>query len=135
MNQKKLSENQQNSLRMLPGVDHVLELAEAQPFFDNIPKTVVTNSIRKTLDARRKSILAADQDILEEDLADARIIELVKIAVSKAMTPNLKHLVNATGVVVPTDNNPYYMLGLLLKAKNHPGKFQETFKVLDWKKP
>jgi L-seryl-tRNA(Ser) seleniumtransferase len=103
MSQRKLSENQQNKLRMLPGVDHVLELAEAQPFFDRIPKTVVTGSIRKTLEARRKSILTADQPILEEDLSDDRIIEQVKFAVNKAMTPNLKHLVNATGVVVHTN--------------------------------
>jgi L-seryl-tRNA(Ser) seleniumtransferase len=103
MNQKKLTENQQKMLRMLPGVDHVLALVEPLPFFKGIPAVVVTNSIRETLGARRKSILTAGQNIAEESLADARIIELVKAAVEKAMAPNLKPLVNATGVVVHTN--------------------------------
>jgi L-seryl-tRNA(Ser) seleniumtransferase len=103
MSQKKLSENQQKMLRMLPGVDHVLALVEPLPFFKGIPAVVVTNSIRETLGARRKSILTAGQNIAEESLADARIIELVKAAVEKAMAPNLKPLVNATGVVVHTN--------------------------------
>ena len=99
----KLSENQQKMLRMLPGVDHILELVQSLPFFDGIPGVVVTNSIRKTLEARRKSILTADQNIGEETLSDERILELVKAAVEKAMAPNLKHLINATGVVVHTN--------------------------------
>jgi L-seryl-tRNA(Ser) seleniumtransferase len=88
---------------MLPGVDHLMELAQAQPDFNSIPKTVLTDSIRKTLEAQRKSILAADQSVFEEDLSDARIIELVKAAVNKAVSLNLKQLVNATGVVVHTN--------------------------------
>ena len=35
-----------------------------------------------------------------------------------------------TNVAVPTDDNPYYMLGQLLTAKKHMSKFQETFDVL-----
>ena len=103
MNQRKLSENQQKMLRMLPGVDHLLEVAEDLPFFNGIPAAVLTNSIRKTLEVRRKKILAEDLDIDEESLSDDRIIELVKLAVSEAMAPNLKNLVNATGVVVHTN--------------------------------
>ncbi len=99
----KLSENQQKMLQTLPGVDHVLELFKTVPFFENIPKTVIVNSIRKTLESRRKSILAADLSIHEDSLSDDRIIELVETAVKKAMALNLRHLVNATGVVVHTN--------------------------------
>jgi L-seryl-tRNA(Ser) seleniumtransferase len=99
----KLSENQQKMLQTLPGVDYVLELFKTVPFFENIPKTVIVNSIRKTLESRRKSILAADLSIDEDSLSDDRIIELVETAVKKAMALNLRHLVNATGVVVHTN--------------------------------
>jgi L-seryl-tRNA(Ser) seleniumtransferase len=99
----KLSENQQNMLRMLPGVDHVLELVKAVRFFENIPKTVVVNSIRETLEILRNSILTAKHKIREESLSEDRIIELVKALAKKAMTLNLKNLVNATGVVVHTN--------------------------------
>jgi len=99
----KLSENQQELLRMLPGVDQVLERCRNDPFFVDIPKTVVVNSVRQILDFRRRRILAADPAFTAQSLADALIMESVKAAVDKAMAPNLKHLVNATGVVVHTN--------------------------------
>jgi L-seryl-tRNA(Ser) seleniumtransferase len=99
----KLSENQQKALRMLPGVDHILGLTRTQLFFENIPKTVIINSIRETLESRRNSILTADLSFREEGLSDDRIIELIKAAVKNAMALNLRHLVNATGVVVHTN--------------------------------
>jgi L-seryl-tRNA(Ser) seleniumtransferase len=98
-----LSENQQKMLRTLPGVDHVLERAETVPFFENIPKTVMVNSIRKTLETLRDSILKENQNIRQEILSEERIIKLVKVAVKKTIALNLKHLVNATGVVVHTN--------------------------------
>jgi len=103
MSQNKISKNQQNLLRMLPGVDHVLELCGARPFFKDIPKTVQVSSIRKILETLRTGILGADRDIAEESLSDAHITEAVMAAVIKAITPNLKPLVNATGVVVHTN--------------------------------
>jgi L-seryl-tRNA(Ser) seleniumtransferase len=99
----KLSDNQQTLLRMLPGVDQLLEQIHKDTFFNDIPKTVVVNVIRQILDSRRNRILAADPDITESSLSVAQIKEGVKKAATKAMTPNLKPLINATGVVVHTN--------------------------------
>lgn len=99
----KLSEKQQKLLRMLPGVDQVLERCKNDSFFEDIPKTVVVRSVRQTVDSRRSRILAADPTFTAESLSDSLIMESVKAAVGKAMTPNLKYLVNATGVVVHTN--------------------------------
>jgi L-seryl-tRNA(Ser) seleniumtransferase len=98
-----LTDNQQKLLRMLPGVDHVLELCKNDPFFEGIPKTVVVSSVRQTLESRRRLILAADQHLAAESPPDSLLMDSVKAAVGRAMTPNLKHLVNATGVVVHTN--------------------------------
>jgi L-seryl-tRNA(Ser) seleniumtransferase len=103
MSPKKISKNQQNMLRMLPGVDHVLELCGAPSFFEDIPKTVLVNAIRKILETLRIGILGSEPGITEESLSDAHITERVKAAVTKATTPNLKPVVNATGVVVHTN--------------------------------
>ena len=103
MSPKKISKNQQDKLRMLPGVDHVLGLCGALPFFKDIPKTVLVSSIRKILEILRIGIFGADRDIAEESLSDAHITEAVRAAVIKATAPNLKPLVNATGVVVHTN--------------------------------
>jgi L-seryl-tRNA(Ser) seleniumtransferase len=99
----KISDNQQTLLRMLPGVDQLLEQSKKEPFFAGIPKAVVVNAIRQTLDSRRTRILAADPGIAEQSLSVSRIMEWVKEAAAKAMTPNLKPLINATGVVVHTN--------------------------------
>jgi L-seryl-tRNA(Ser) seleniumtransferase len=103
MSPKKISKNQKDKLRMLPGVDHVLGLCGALPFFKDIPKTVLVSSIRKILETLRIGIFGADRDIAEESLSDAHITEAVMAAVIKATAPNLKPLVNATGVVVHTN--------------------------------
>lgn len=99
----KLSNNQQTLLRMLPGVDLLLEQSKKDTFFEGIPNAVVVNSIRQTLDSRRNRILAADPSIDEQNLSDSRIMELVKESAAESMTPNLKSLINATGVVVHTN--------------------------------
>jgi L-seryl-tRNA(Ser) seleniumtransferase len=99
----KISDNQQTLLRMLPGVDQLLEHTHKDVFFEDIPKTVVVKAIRQTLDSRRNRILADDPAIAEPSLSVAQILEGVKHAAARAMTPNLKPLVNATGVVVHTN--------------------------------
>lgn len=98
-----LTDNQQKLLRMLPGVDLVLERCKRDPFFEDIPKSVVVSSVRQTLDSRRRRIIAADQHLAAESPSDSLIMDSVKAAVGRAMTPNLKYLVNATGVVVHTN--------------------------------
>jgi len=103
MIQKKISKSQQNMLRMLPGVDHVLELCGTRSFFRDIPKTVLVNAIRKILETLRIGILDSEPGITEENLSDAHITQGVMAAVTKATTPNLKPVVNATGVVVHTN--------------------------------
>ena len=100
MNEK---EKQQALLRMLPGVDHVLELAKSDPFFENIPKSVLVRCIRSAVENFRKAILDGDPDVTESDLADSVFLAKVKSSVHEAVRPNLRQLINATGVVVHTN--------------------------------
>lgn len=88
---------------MLPGVDHVLELAKPDPFFENIPKSVLVRCIRSAVENFRKAILDGDPDVTESDLADSVFLEKVKSSVHEAVRPNLRQLINATGVVVHTN--------------------------------
>ena len=103
MSAKKISPDQQKLLRMLPGVDHVLEICSTRPFFEDVPKTVLVNAIRSILERLRNKILESKGDITAESLSDTSTTEAVMAAVSRAMTPNLIPLVNATGVVVHTN--------------------------------
>jgi len=98
-----VTEKQQNLLRMLPGVDNILELSKADPFFNDIPKSVLVRSIRTAVENLRAIIIDHKQNITETKLSDSAILEKVKNSVKETMTPNLKRIVNATGVVVHTN--------------------------------
>ncbi|MCP4110116.1 MAG: L-seryl-tRNA(Sec) selenium transferase [Desulfobacteraceae bacterium] len=97
-----LTETQQNLLRMLPGVDRILEHAKTEPFFDNIPKSVLVRSVRSVVDDYR-NIIIHGQDMTEKSFSDNAVLEKVKNTVKKAIAPNLKRVINATGVVVHTN--------------------------------
>jgi len=95
---------QQNLLRKLPGVDHVLELWDkTQPVEDGVPRAVLVRSIRTTLDRLRTRILAGDELLDEALFSDSQLLHLTEEAVKKAMGFKLKRVINATGVVVHTN--------------------------------
>ena len=98
-----VTEKQQTLLRMLPGVDHILEIVKTDPFFANVPKSVLIRSIRSVVESLRTIIIDDKQHITETKLSDSVILEEVKNSVKEAMTPNLMRIVNATGVVVHTN--------------------------------
>ncbi|UCF91936.1 MAG: L-seryl-tRNA(Sec) selenium transferase [Desulfobacterales bacterium] len=94
---------QQSLLRKLPGVDRILEQTKCDPFFKDIPVSVVVESIRSAIDQRRQAMREGNQVNVEASLLESQIVAQVKTAVSMAMTPNLRPAVNATGVVVHTN--------------------------------
>ena len=98
-----ISPDQQALLRQLPGVDYLMELAKKEASFESIPQTLVDGSIRSVIHAKRQAILNDDPAIDNSNLSDDRMIDAVKQAVNKAMTPNLRRTINATGVVVHTN--------------------------------
>ena len=95
--------DQQALLRKLPGVDHLLDLVSQKAFAENIPHTVVVNSIRSVIESRRQQILANNPAIGHDSMSDPQMIEAVKQSVHQAMTPNLRRTINATGIVVHTN--------------------------------
>lgn len=97
-----INKKQQNYLKQLPGVDHLLEAAKANCLFNDIPKSVIIKSIRSVLAKLRKSILN-NQKISDSDLTDASILSDIEKLVQEDMQPNLKQVINATGVVIHTN--------------------------------
>jgi len=88
---------------MLPGIDHILELSKKEPDFENVPRSVLLQAARKVVEDLRAGILGGDQRPDENDLTGSPVLDKTKAAVGKAMTPNLKRVINATGVVVHTN--------------------------------
>ncbi|OQY54705.1 MAG: L-seryl-tRNA(Sec) selenium transferase [Desulfobacteraceae bacterium 4572_88] len=98
-----LDNHQQALLRMLPGVDRILELAKKEAFSENIPKKVQVKAARAVVRNLRNAILEGVQKVGEDSLSEAMILERVKKQTEAAMTPNLRRIINATGVVVHTN--------------------------------
>jgi L-seryl-tRNA(Ser) seleniumtransferase len=99
----KITQEQQRLLRLLPGVDLILEHVKAEPFFEAIPKSVFVTAIRSVIEDLRSAVLEGRKDITEPDLSESGVIRQVKIKVQQEMKPNLVRLVNATGVVIHTN--------------------------------
>jgi L-seryl-tRNA(Ser) seleniumtransferase len=98
-----ISPDQQALLRQLPGVDYLMELAKKEKSLESIPQKVVADSIRSVISSKRQEILNGDPAISQSSLTDSCMIDAVKQTVSIAMTPNLRRVINATGVVVHTN--------------------------------
>jgi L-seryl-tRNA(Ser) seleniumtransferase len=99
----KLSETQQMLLRRLPGIDRMLELAKTDAFFQDVPVSVVTKSARMVIESLRAAILENSDDVSEQELSDAYVVERIRASVTGAMSLNLFRTINATGVVVHTN--------------------------------
>jgi L-seryl-tRNA(Ser) seleniumtransferase len=98
-----LTQQQKEALRNLPAVDHVLELSKSDPFFIQVPRSVLIRSIRSDLDNRRRQIIEQDPAHIDELLADAAVVTGVKDLVRQAQSLNLRKTVNATGIVIHTN--------------------------------
>jgi len=98
-----MREENKTRLKMLPGVDHILDLIRASVPMGNVPKTVTVKSIRRTIETLRSEIIENKIDILEDDLKESNIIERVIKDIEAEMTPNLLRVINGTGVVIHTN--------------------------------
>ena len=98
-----LTQQQKEALRNLPAVDHVIELSKSDPFFTEVPRSVLIRSIRSDLDNRRRQIIEQDPTHIDELLADAAVVTGVKDLVRQAQSLNLRKTVNATGIVIHTN--------------------------------
>lgn len=101
------SENKQNLLRKLPAVDNILETVKKHHDYANVPKSVLVNSIRKAIEDVRIDTLEGLRNTDENRQTEAgmtdQVIKKVRKNIAEAMTPNLRRMVNAAGVVVHTN--------------------------------
>ena len=98
-----MDEHKQALLKQLPGVDRVLEYGTRAGRFEDIPKSVLIRSIRETIDALRKKILASDKAVDDEWFSTRTLAEDARARASRAMALRLVRTINATGVVVHTN--------------------------------
>lgn len=92
-------------LRQLSSVDEILQLPAMQVLVESYPRGVVVEAIRTVVDELRQTILSSkDLPQLEElNLEAEHLVPLISKLVEASMSPQLKRVINATGVVVHTN--------------------------------
>ncbi len=88
---------------MIPGVDKILEMVKADPFFQDIPKSVTLIAVRGVIEGLRKNITENAEPVDECLLTRISVLEKVRQNVSRLMALNLRRVVNATGIVIHTN--------------------------------
>jgi L-seryl-tRNA(Ser) seleniumtransferase len=99
----KIKTAQQLLLKSLPGIDHLLDLAQEDPIFSDVPKALLLTLIRNVVSERREEIVKGSVDMPGQDVSDADFLEIVKRKAKKRLATNLIPVINATGVVVHTN--------------------------------
>ena len=95
--------NKSEMLRSLPGVDRMLERLKTVSVFDSVPRSLQIAAIRAVVDTVRSEILESRNGLTQEAISESFLLERIQSRVRQLMSPNVKHLVNATGVIVHTN--------------------------------
>ena len=89
-------------MRMLPSVDKLMQDNRISGYYKYFPKVLVTDSIREGLYQIRMKILKNELDISAVNLFDETIKTIIN-RINKNSGPNLKKVVNGTGVILHTN--------------------------------
>ena len=90
----------QNLLKQIPKVDRVLEWPDMLQLLERHPRPEVLLAVRKTLDFLRESIRNDTRSILSDN---NKIIDMITAELYGRSTPNLRRVINGSGVVVHTN--------------------------------
>ena len=90
-------------LKKLPGVDKLLEIIRKESKWQETPNSVILNAIRKTLDNARSKILDQNSTDLDLNVDTDQLLVQIYDHIKKANSPNLKAVINATGIVIHTN--------------------------------
>lgn len=98
-------EDRKSMLRQIPKVDEILKMRGIESLTGSYPRQLVVEAVRKTLDEIRRDILEgrAVEGDSETGTDPDRITARVNIALGLLARPNLRRVINATGVVLHTN--------------------------------
>ena len=98
--------------RQIPSVDYLLESPDVKEFLLTTPRVLVLRAVHYVLDALREKIARAHTADELPDLALGNVVDQIQKQILILSQPSLRHVINATGVIVHTN------LGRSLLAKN-----------------
>jgi L-seryl-tRNA(Ser) seleniumtransferase len=91
-----------STLRILPSVDTILKESDLESLVTELGRTVVVNSIRRSINGVRELIMAQAIAETDEDAIRRKIIADVKNNLKTISRPHYRKVVNATGIILHT---------------------------------
>ncbi|MHC4618563.1 MAG: L-seryl-tRNA(Sec) selenium transferase [Planctomycetota bacterium] len=89
-------------LRKLPSVDAVLNDPALQSCTAGVPRKVVADSVRRSVDQMRKLLVAEKSPTMDENVIHQHIVADARQSIEAAMRPHYRKVVNATGIILHT---------------------------------
>ncbi len=94
-----VNKDKHHILKQLPGVDHLMVLAIKDERFQEVPVSVIKTATRNVLKQTRHAIVSNNRDHCNQD----QILTKVANLCASIITPRLRPVINATGVVLHTN--------------------------------
>ena len=112
----------QQILRKIPSVDEILSRPEVVQLLKTYSRAAVVEAIRKGLGRLRQDLLGREEvtDLEDEFFAFERFYPLLQRELDLLVQPRLRHVINATGVVIHTN---------LGRSPLHPSALQHIMHV------
>ncbi|SMO49587.1 L-seryl-tRNA(Sec) selenium transferase [Melghirimyces algeriensis] len=92
---------QQEALRRLPAVHQLLDRKELSPYLKRLPREWVAQTVRDTLTMKRREIL--DNLSFREEITESALIAQAIKTLHHLTEPQLRPILNATGIVLHTN--------------------------------
>jgi L-seryl-tRNA(Ser) seleniumtransferase len=99
----KVGDNKEILFRKIPSVDELLIAPGIKTLLSNTPRSLVVRAIREVLDEFRQSIRATAVTSEMPHLGMNAVTERIIQRVSVLKQPSLRHVINATGIIVHTN--------------------------------
>jgi len=99
---KEIRKADQTVLRAIPGVDECLQALFQLQELDNVPLTVVKNSVRDILAEMRERVLGGEK-ISPESLELSSLLPIICERIHKEQQPRFRRVINCTGVIIHTN--------------------------------
>ncbi len=103
MSPKRAETDAAGALRGLAAVDQVLREPAVVALLERYPRDVVVRAVRAVIDRLRREIVAGGREADAAGLTPAHLAPWVEQLVEAAVTPSLRRVINATGVVAHTN--------------------------------
>ena len=93
------SQSPHDKLRSLPQVEEVLHDASLEALTESVPRDLVCDAVRTSIDEARQAILAGS----DADTSIPSIVRATRIRLLALNRPSLRRVVNASGVIIHTN--------------------------------